>query len=110
MSESEGTKERKAVRDLSYEARARLADNLFLARRRAGHSQEELGEIAMVSPGQIGAIELGRSAGQLDTWVRLAGALSVTLNDLLAGVEWTPGEIELEIDAGYVVEFEVSAP
>jgi hypothetical protein len=43
----------------------------------------------------------------LDTYVRLAGALSLTLDDLLAAVTWTPGEIEFEIDAGYKVEFEV---
>jgi transcriptional regulator with XRE-family HTH domain len=60
-----------------------------------------------VSAGQIGAIENGRVLGMLDTYVRLAGALSLTLDDLLAGVRWTPAEIEFEIDAGYKVEFEV---
>jgi hypothetical protein len=38
-----------------------------------------------VSAGQIGSIEGGKVLGMLDTYVRLAGALSVTLNDLLAG-------------------------
>jgi hypothetical protein len=37
------------------------------------------------------------------------GALSISLDDLLAGVIWTPGEIELEIDARYEVTFEVQA-
>jgi hypothetical protein len=46
----------------------------------------------------------------LDTYVRLAGALSITLDDLLVGVTWTPGEIEFEIDAGYEVTFEVDVP
>jgi len=64
----------------------------------------------MVSACSIGGIENGRSRAMLDTWVRLAGALSISLDDLLAGVAWTPGEIELEIDAGYTVEFEVEAP
>jgi hypothetical protein len=40
----------------------------------------------------------------------LAGALSIPLGDLLAGVTWTPGSIELEFDAGYTVEFEVEDP
>jgi len=93
-------------RELSYEARARIADNLFLQRRRAEHSQEELAELAMVSAGQIGSIENGKTNAMLDTYVRLAGALSITLDDLLSGVTWTPGEIEFEIDAGYEVEFE----
>lgn len=95
------------VRDLSYEARARIADNLFLQRRRAEYSQGELSELARVSAGQIGSIESGKVLGMLDTYVRLSGALSLTLDDLLAGVTWTPGEFEFEIDAGYQVEFEV---
>jgi transcriptional regulator with XRE-family HTH domain len=99
----------RSKRELSYEARARIADNLFLQRRRAEHSQEELAELAMVSAGQIGSIENGKTNAMLDTYVRLAGALSITLDDLLAGVTWTPGQIELEIDAGYEVEFDVEA-
>lgn len=95
---------------LTYAARARLADNLLLRRRQADLSQGELAELAMVSFGQIGAIENGRSTRMLDTWVRLAGALSISLDDLLAGVLWTPGEIEFEIDAGYKVEFEIEEP
>ncbi len=100
----------KEPRELSYEAKARIADNLFLQRRRGEFSQEDLAEVAMVSAGQIGSIENGKAVGMLDTWVRLAGALSITLDDLLAGVTWTPGEIELEYDAGYKVEFDVEAP
>jgi transcriptional regulator with XRE-family HTH domain len=96
----------KVVRDLPYEAKARVADNLFVQRRRAELSQDELGEAAMVSPGQIASIENGKSVGMLDTWVRLSGALSLSLDDLLAGVTWTPGQIELEIEAGYEVTFE----
>jgi len=83
---------------------------VFLARRRAEYSQGELAELARVSAGQIGSIENGKVLGMLDTYVRLAGVLSLTLDDLLAGVAWTPGEIELEIDAGYKVEFDVAAP
>jgi transcriptional regulator with XRE-family HTH domain len=72
-------------------------------------SQEELAELAMVSAGQIGSIENGKTNAMLDTYVRLAGALSISLDDLLAGVTWTPGQIELEIDAGYEVQFETEA-
>jgi transcriptional regulator with XRE-family HTH domain len=82
---------------------------LFLLRRRVEHSQGELAELARVSAGQIGSIESGKVLGMLDTYVRLAGALSVTLDDLLAGVTWTPGELEFEIDAGYKVEFDTEA-
>ncbi|HKT82859.1 MAG TPA: helix-turn-helix transcriptional regulator [Solirubrobacterales bacterium] len=100
----------KRPRDLTYEAKARLADNLFLRRTRAEFSQEELAEFALVSAGRIGDIENGKVTSMLDTYVRLAGALSITLDDLLAGVTWTPGEIEFEIDAGYEVTFETEAP
>lgn len=96
--------------ELPYEARARIADNLLLWRRRAGYSQEALGERAMVTPARIGVIENGQGVGMLDTYVRLAGSLSITLDDLLAGVAWTPGVVELEFDAGYKVEFELDAP
>jgi transcriptional regulator with XRE-family HTH domain len=82
----------------------------FLQRRRAGYSQEALGERAMITPARIGVIENGKGVGMLDTYVRLAGSLSVTLDDLLAGVAWAPGVVELEFDAGYKVEFELEAP
>jgi transcriptional regulator with XRE-family HTH domain len=102
--------ERKRISELSYEARARIADNLFLQRKRAGYSQEALGDRAMVSGDRISAIENGKALAMLDAYVRLAGSLSVTLDDLLAGVTWTPGVVELEFDAGYKVEFGLEAP
>lgn len=97
---------RRQPAELSYEARARLADNLFLLRRRAGYSQDALNQRAMVGIGRVGEFERGRVAAMLDTYVRLAGVLSVTLDDLLAGVAWTPAVLESEIEGGYVVEFE----
>jgi transcriptional regulator with XRE-family HTH domain len=99
--------EPRRVRELSYEARARIADNLFLQRKRAGYSQIALGERAMVTPERISAIETGKPNAMLDTYVRIAGALSITLDDLLAGVIWTPAILELEYDPGYEVELEV---
>jgi transcriptional regulator with XRE-family HTH domain len=98
--------ERKRISELPYEARARIADNLFLQRRRAGYSQEALGDRAMVSGDRISSIENGKVLAMLDAYVRLAGSLSVTLDDLLAGVIWTPGIVELEFDAGYEVKFD----
>jgi transcriptional regulator with XRE-family HTH domain len=97
-------------RELPYEAKARIADNVFLLRKRAGYSQEALSKLAMVSPDRIGTIENGRVTGKFDSYVRLAGALSVPVHDLLAGVTWTPASIEMEVDAGYEVEFDVEGP
>jgi transcriptional regulator with XRE-family HTH domain len=92
---------------LPYEARARIADNLFLLRRGAGYSQEALSERAMVAIDRIGKIEHGDVVGPIDTYVRLAGSLSITLGELLAGVSWTPGTVERQSEPGYRVEFEV---
>ena len=94
-------------RRLPYEARARIADNLFLLRRGAGYSQEALSERAMVAIDRIGKIEHGGVVGPVDTYVRLAGLLSITLGELLAGVSWTPGVVELQRNPGYEVEFDV---
>jgi len=96
--------------ELSYAARARLADNVFLQRRRAGYSQEALGNRAQLSRGRVGQMERGKVGGSLDTYVRLAGALEITLDDLLAGVSWTPVVLESEVEGGYSVEFEVEVP
>jgi transcriptional regulator with XRE-family HTH domain len=95
---------------LPYQARARIADNALLLRKRAGYTQEALSERAMVSANRIGRLENGSVVGPLDIYVRLAGSLSVTLNDLLAGVSWTPGIVEFEFEAGYKVEFELEPP
>ena len=91
---------------LSYQARARIADNLLVARRRIGLSQAALGEVAMVSSVRISGIENGRVVGMLDSYVRLAGGLGFTLDDLLAGVWWSPGTVESEYEARYAVELE----
>jgi transcriptional regulator with XRE-family HTH domain len=76
--------------DLPYKAKARIADNVFLLWKRAGYSQEDLSRLAMVSVDRIGKIENGRVTSKFDSYVRLAGSLSVTVHDLRAGVRWTP--------------------
>lgn len=92
---------------LTYRARARIADNLYLSRLRGGYSWASLSRRAMVSAQRIAALEDGEVRGRLDTYVRLAGSLSVPLDDLLAGVVWTPAVVERQVEAGYRVVFEV---
>ncbi len=94
------------ARRLPYQARARIADNAFLLRKHAGYSQEALSQRALVTVERISKLENGSVVGPLDSYVRLAGGLSVTLDELLAGVTWTPGTVEFEYDAGYQVEFD----
>lgn len=55
-------------------------------------------------------MENGKTLGAIGSYVRIGGALGVELDDLLAGVTWTPPMIESEIEPGYEVEFDFGAP
>ncbi|HEY3434777.1 MAG TPA: helix-turn-helix transcriptional regulator [Solirubrobacterales bacterium] len=70
-------------------AAKRLGRNLFMARRRIGFSQEELGALACLHRTEIGFIEGGRRLPRVDTLVKLASALDVRAEELLDGIEWT---------------------
>jgi transcriptional regulator with XRE-family HTH domain len=68
----------------------RFAANLALLRKAADLSQEELSFRAAVHRTQISQIEGGHRMPRLDTLIKLAGALGVTLQDLLKGIAWEP--------------------
>jgi transcriptional regulator with XRE-family HTH domain len=70
----------------------RFAANLTAARKRSGLSQEEVGVRASVHRTEISQLERGLRLARIDTLVKLAAALGVTPDELLAGIEWTPGE------------------
>jgi transcriptional regulator with XRE-family HTH domain len=69
----------------------RFGENRMVYRRRAGLSQEELGFMASLHRTEIGELERGVRVPRIDTLVKLAGALSVPLGDLLKGMAWAPG-------------------
>lgn len=71
-------------------AARRLGRNLFMARRRAGFSQEELGALACLHRTEIGLVESGCRIPRADTLVKLASALEVRTDELVLGIEWTP--------------------
>jgi transcriptional regulator with XRE-family HTH domain len=73
---------------LGPEARRRLGENVTVRRLRAGMSRRELGLRAAVSTRRLAQVEEGGAAATLDVWVRIAGALDASLDDLLAGVGW----------------------
>lgn len=75
-------------RRVDREAAERIGQNVFLARRRAGFSQEELGAIAGLHRTEIGFLEGGRRLPRADTLIKLASALGVDAGELLAGVQW----------------------
>jgi transcriptional regulator with XRE-family HTH domain len=65
--------------------------NLFMARRRAGLSQEELAPVASLHRTEIGLLERGARIARIDTLIKLAGgALELPPGDLLNGMDWVP--------------------
>ena len=69
----------------------RFSENLLLARRRAGLSQEELGFLSSLHRTEIGELERNHRLPRIDTVIKLAGALSMPPGDLLKGMAWKPG-------------------
>jgi transcriptional regulator with XRE-family HTH domain len=74
---------------------ARFGENLTRCRKRANLSQEELSVRASLHRTQIGILERGARLPRIDTLVKLAGALSVSPDDLLEGIVWRPGTASL---------------
>jgi transcriptional regulator with XRE-family HTH domain len=68
-----------------------LGENVWLIRRRADLSQEELGFLASLHRTEIGQLERGVRLARIDTVVKLTGALEVPPGDLLKGMAWMPG-------------------
>lgn len=69
---------------------ARFGDNLRFHRRRAGMSQERLGEHAELHRTEIGLLERGARVPRIDTLIKLANALSVPPGEFLVGISWKP--------------------
>lgn len=80
----------------------RLGRNVFLARRRAGLSQEQLSVLASLHRTEIGMIENGERLPRVDTLIKIASALAVRFEHLVAGIEWVvpaptrPGSFAVE--------------
>jgi transcriptional regulator with XRE-family HTH domain len=73
----------------------KFAENLMIARGRAGFSHEELGFRADLHRTAVGQLERGRHLARIDSIVKLAGALSIPPGDLLAGMRWRPAELQI---------------
>jgi transcriptional regulator with XRE-family HTH domain len=70
----------------------RFGENLRRSRRRAGISQEELGMRSSLHRTEIGLLERGARVPRIDTLVKIACALAIPPGELLAGIDWTPGD------------------
>ncbi len=77
------------------EVARRFGDNLVRCRKRAGLSQEEVALRASIHRTQVGVLERGGRCPRIDTLVKLAGALDVSVEELLAGIVWRPGSARL---------------
>jgi transcriptional regulator with XRE-family HTH domain len=62
--------------------------NLFMARRRASLSQEQLARRASVHRTEIGLLEHAGRVARIDTVAKLAHGLGIKPGELLAGVRW----------------------
>lgn len=86
----------------SDELRARFGVNLRECRKRLGISQHELAFRAETHLTLISPLELGQKLTRIDTFIRLAGALEATPDDLTAGILWTPAE-QIVVPGGFEV-------
>jgi transcriptional regulator with XRE-family HTH domain len=77
-------------RNVDREAAKRLGKNLWMARRRAGFSQEALGSLCGLHRTEIGLVEKGERLPRVDTLMKLAGALGLGIQALVDGIEWIP--------------------
>jgi len=91
-----------------FKALARFADNLYRARELAGLDQKEAPKRAALTRSRLDKIEGGEHIPSLDVLIRLAGAYSTSVGDLVNGVTWRPGWVEHSGLAGYEVSEEVS--
>jgi transcriptional regulator with XRE-family HTH domain len=70
---------------------ARFGDNLKRCRKRADLSQEDLSHLASLHRTEVSQLERGLRLCRIDTLVKLAASLEVSTDDLLAGINWSPG-------------------
>lgn len=70
-----------------------FGSNLAYCRRRAKLSQEDLSFGASLHRTEVSLLERGQRIPRIDTLVKLAGALGVSADELLDGLEWQPGEM-----------------
>lgn len=72
---------------------AHFGDNLARCRRRADLSQDELSVRASLHRTEVSQLERGLRLCRVDTLVKLAGSLEVPADDLLVGINWSPGDV-----------------
>jgi transcriptional regulator with XRE-family HTH domain len=74
---------------------AQFGDNLIRCRKLADLSQDELSVRASVHRTEISQLERGLRVARIDTLLKLSGSLEVEPSELLAGINWSPGDVRL---------------
>ena len=73
------------------EMKVLFGKNLARCREGADVSQEELGFRASIHRTEVSLLERGERMPRVDTALRIAGSLGISMNELVAGLEWQPG-------------------
>lgn len=87
------------------DAARRLGANLLKIRRRSGFSQDALADRCRLHRTEIGLIEKGRRIPRVDTLMRIAGGLEVSVGLLVEGIEWLPAPPQPP-PVGFIVQCE----
>jgi transcriptional regulator with XRE-family HTH domain len=74
-----------------FDIAAQFGDNLVRQRKLADVSQDELSTRASVHRTEISQLERGLRIPRIDTVVKLATSLEVSVLDLLVGINWESG-------------------
>jgi transcriptional regulator with XRE-family HTH domain len=74
---------------------AQFGDNLVRVRKLAGVSQDELSVRASVHRTEISQLERGLRIPRIDTLAKLCVCLEVEPAELMAGIDWSPGDVRL---------------
>jgi transcriptional regulator with XRE-family HTH domain len=92
----------------------RFAENLLTARRRVGLSQEALGYLAGLHRTEIGKLEYAERIARIDSIVKLATVLEISVDQLVDGLAWEPperlGESGRFVSDGAAGEFSAGIP
>jgi transcriptional regulator with XRE-family HTH domain len=72
----------------------RFGANLWLSRRRAGLSQQALGDLVGMNRVNVSVLERGLRLPRIDTILKLAAGTNVSACELLTGMEW-------RVDSGF---------
>lgn len=85
---------------MNFAVAERFGDNLSRVRREADIGQDELAVRASVHRTEISQLERGLRVARIDTLIKLAASLEASPSELLAGIDWKPGETRLGRFAG----------